>query len=142
MVSRLRVGVPVLAAVLLAGGWLLGQTKPADDSTPTPTKLRGVLPPNFKKLGLTDEQTRHIYRIRGTYGAKIDVLVQQIRDLRAEEMGEIEKILTDAQKARLKELKLGDTGKAKDSDKKADTDKKSDTDKKADTDKKGNTDKK
>jgi hypothetical protein len=120
MLSRMRVGVPVLAALLLAGGWLLGQTKSTDEP---PLKVKGTLPANFKKLGLSEEQTREIYKIRGTFATKIEALKQQIRDLHAEELAEIEKILTDGQKNRLRELKLGEPTKAKDQDKKSDSDK-------------------
>jgi hypothetical protein len=130
---RLRVGVSVLAALLLAGGWLLGDD-PKKGDTPPP-RVKGMLPQNYKKLGLTDQQTQEIYRIRGRYGAKIDALKQQIAELQEEERAEAEKVLTDAQKARLKELRLGDT-KVKDKDtKEGPTDKP--TDKTADKDKTG-----
>jgi hypothetical protein len=116
MLSKLRVGVPVVLALLLAGGFLLGQdAKKAEEPAP---KLRGTLPRNFKKLGLDEAQIRAIYKVQSTYSAKIDALAQQIRNLRAEEAGEIEKVLTDAQKSRLKELKLGETTKTADADKK------------------------
>jgi hypothetical protein len=110
-----RLGVPVVAALLLAGGWLMGEDpkKPADPKDPV-VPVRGTLPANWKKLGLTDTQTREVYRIRGTYAAKIDVLKRQIAELVGEEKVELEKVLTDAQKARLKELKLGEPTKPKD----------------------------
>jgi hypothetical protein len=109
---KLRVAVPVLA-LALAGGWLMGEDKKADPKEPTVVVSKG-LPPYFKKLGLTDEQTREIRKVRGTYTAKIDVLKAQISALQAEEKVEIEKLLTDAQKARLKELRSGEAEPSKD----------------------------
>jgi hypothetical protein len=109
---RLRVGVPVVAAFLLAGGWLLGEDPKKAD--PEPVGKAGTLPPGWKKLGLEDRQVREVRRIRGTYAAKIAALQQKIDELKEEEKGELEKVLTDAQKARLKEIKLGETSKPKD----------------------------
>ncbi len=108
---RLRVGVPVVAALLLAGGWLMGEDPKKVD--PEPIGKTGMLPPNWKKLGLTDQQTRDVRRVRGTYTAKIDALKQKIAELLEEEKVELEKLLTDAQKARLREIKLGETTKPK-----------------------------
>jgi hypothetical protein len=58
-----------------------------------------------------------------------------MRDLHNAEMAEIEKLLTEAQKARLRELKLGESAKAKEPDAKHDTDKKAESGKKDDTSK-------
>jgi Spy/CpxP family protein refolding chaperone len=102
---RLRVVLPVLV-VVLAGGWLMGE-----DKKDPPAPRSGSLPSNFKKLGLTDDQARQIRKIRGTYQAKIDALQQQINDLKAEREVETEKVLTAAQKARLKEIRSGETPK-------------------------------
>ncbi len=115
---RLRVGVPVLAALLLAGGWLLGEDpkKTEDPKDPAVVTVRVTLPANWKKLGLSDKQTREVYKIRSLYAAKIDDLKRKIAELQSEEKAELEKVLTEAQKARLKELKLGETPKPRDSD--------------------------
>ncbi len=114
---RLGVGVPVVAALLLAGGWLMGEDPKKADTDPV--GKAGTLPPNWKKLGLDDKQVREVRRIRGTYAAKIAALQQKISELREEENAELEKVLTDAQKARLKEVKLGETPKPKDDKDKA-----------------------
>src|SRR5262245_4257365 len=112
---RLGIGVPVVAGLLLAGGWLMGEDpKKTDDPAPP---VKGTLPANWKKLGLTYQQTREVYRIRGAYAAKIDALKQKIEALHEEEKAELDKLLTDAQKARLREIKLGETTKPKDPDK-------------------------
>jgi hypothetical protein len=117
---RLRAGVPVVAVLLLAGGWLMGEDpKKADDPKEPVVITRGALPANWKKLGLSDTQVREVHRIRGTYAAKIDDLKKKIAELQSEEKAELEKVLTDTQKARLRELKLGETPKPTDSKDKA-----------------------
>ena len=92
----------VVAMALLAGSWLHGQDKKDD----TPTKVKGVLPANWGKLGLTDEQKQKVYKVQGDFGDKIAALQKQVTDLKAQEKAEMVKVLTDAQKTRLKELAL------------------------------------
>jgi hypothetical protein len=111
---RLRAVVTVLAVALLVTGWSLG------DDPKDPPPPRGTLPANFKKLGLTDEQREAILKVRGTYAAKVAALRRQITQLQKEEREELEKLLTDAQKARLKEIRVGETkpkGKTPDTEK-------------------------
>lgn len=95
-----------LLAVLLAVGWLVAaDDKKAGDEPKAPTpRAKGQLPPGFKKLGLTDDQVQRVYRIQGDYKAKIDELDQKIRELKRQQRVEEYQVLTDAQKARLKEL--------------------------------------
>jgi hypothetical protein len=92
----------VVAVALLTGTWVCGQDK-KDDTT----KVKGVLPANWGKLGLSDEQKQKVYKVQADYGDKIAALEKQIKDLKAQEKTEMEKVLTDAQKARLKEILLG-----------------------------------
>jgi TolA-binding protein len=108
---RLTLGMGVLALVLMGGGFLLGDDKKPDDKEP---KAKGTLPQHWKQLGLTDDQVQKVYKIESTYRTKIDALKQQIEDLKDEEKAEMQKLLTDAQKARLKELKLGEKDPPKD----------------------------
>ena len=57
--ARLRVLVGVLVLVVAAGGgFLLGQDSKDGG------KVRGQLPPNWGKLGLTDKQKQTVYRIQ------------------------------------------------------------------------------
>ena len=113
---RLRLGVCVLLTALLAGNWLLG-----DDEKNAP-KVK-TLPTHFKKLGLTDKQKDTIYTIQGKYHAKIDLLDKQIKEAKAAQKKEVEDVLTDAQKARLRELRLGETDSKDKKDKKEQGDK-------------------
>ena len=103
MKTRLLVGVAALAAAVLAGGLLM-----ADDKKPDDPKVRGYLPRDFKKLGLNDKQTQQIYKIEAEYRDKISALQQQIDDLKAAERKDIDGVLTDDQKAHLKELLTGE----------------------------------
>jgi len=107
--------LPALAAALLLAPAALAQEKkdpPKPDDTkpgaPTETPAaRGTLPQNWKALGLTDEQKKKVYAIQSSYRTKLDDLERQVRELRAQERAELEKLLTDAQKARLKEIIAG-----------------------------------
>jgi hypothetical protein len=101
---------PRLAAGLLAVGLLTGlvlaQDAKQDDTT---TKARGQLPPNWKRLGLDDEQVQSIYKIQTKYKNRIDALVQQMTSLKKEMDAEQLKVLTPAQRARLREILSGKT---------------------------------
>jgi hypothetical protein len=86
--------------LLLAGGGASAQ----DTKDPPPVKVRGQLPQNWKKLGLSTDQTQKIYAIRGTYQGKISTLATEIRKLKDEERRELFKVLTEDQKTRLRKL--------------------------------------
>lgn len=95
--------ITVLGALIVAlwvGSLLQGQEK----KETTTTKTKGTLPAHWSKLGLTDDQKVKVQGIRGEFRVKIDALKQQIRDLEKEERQAMEKVLTDAQKSRLKEI--------------------------------------
>ena len=112
--SKVRLALGVVLVVLLVGGLSLAQDK---KDTP-PAKSKGTLPANWKKLGLTDEQTQKVYKVRGDYGDQINTLKQKITQLQSEEKAELLKLLTDAQKARLKEIATADIDKKPTEDKK------------------------
>ena len=116
---RLRVVVAALLVVAVTVGGLIGQDK--DKDTP---KFKGTLPANWKKLGLTDDQVQMVYKIQSKYRTQIDQLAEQTRQLKKVEKGELEKVLTPAQKDRLREIVVGekDKDKAKDGDKPKDKD--------------------
>jgi Spy/CpxP family protein refolding chaperone len=83
----------VLVAAFLISGGLLGQEK-----------LKGVLPPNWGKLGLTDEQKQKVYKIEADYKGKIADLQKQIDELKGKEKEDMLKVLSDEQKKRLKDI--------------------------------------
>src|SRR5262245_61749651 len=93
---RFRAFLYIVAVVLLAGGWLSGQT--------SGTKGRGTLPTYWSKLALTDEQKQKAMSVVGEYRKKIDALKQQITQLENDEKAELSKILTAEQKKQLQKI--------------------------------------
>ncbi len=115
--SSLRGVFLILAVALLAGCFASSSLHGQDKKDDTPSKVKGVLPANWGKLGLTDEQKQKVYKVQADYNDKIGALEKQLKDLKATEKTEMEKVLTDAQKARLKEIL---SSKAPATDKKTD----------------------
>ena len=75
-----------------------------EEGSKSEPRLRGQLPANYKKLGLSAEQTQKIYKIQAGYDQKLADLEEQLKKLKADERKEIDGVLTAAQKARLKEF--------------------------------------
>lgn len=69
------------------------------EKTPSPR-----LPNNFGKLELSDAQKDQIYAAQARYNGQIDVLEEQIKSLKEKRDAEIEKVLSLAQKQKLKAL--------------------------------------
>jgi dsDNA-binding SOS-regulon protein len=88
----------------LCVGLLAGQDKAGAG------KSKGMLPANWNKLGLTDDQKAKVYDIQAKYRGKIDDLKKQIADLQEKEQKEALGVLTDAQKTRLKEILANKAG--------------------------------
>jgi hypothetical protein len=107
--SRLRFVGSMLVVGLLTSGFLMGEDKKPDAKETIFIKAR--LPAGYSKLGLSDKQKKKIYETRATYAAQIEKLQQQIADLREKEKMDVENVLTEGQKARLKEIRSG--GKTK-----------------------------
>jgi len=97
---RLIAGLVVLAGLMTP--IVLAQDK-GKDSTSTPGK-RATLPTNYSKLSLTAEQRQKILEIRQKAISKIEDLDKQIREIREHERKDYEAVLTDAQKAMLREI--------------------------------------
>lgn len=95
---RLLVGLVVLAGLMTP--IVLAQEK-SKDSTPG---KRAQLPQNYSKLGLSAEQKSKILEIRNKALVKLEDLDKQAREIRDHERKEYEAVLTDAQKARLREI--------------------------------------
>jgi Spy/CpxP family protein refolding chaperone len=95
--------------VLVALTIPLANGNPADDkSDKAPdARMRDQLPQNWNKLGLSDKQKQEVYKVQNEYRTKIDALKKQIEDLTATEKKEMEKVLTPAQKERLREILTG-----------------------------------
>ena len=103
------------AVVLLVGLGLFGATggfgQEKKDPPKTEPKAKGFLPQNWGKLGLTDAQKQDVYKVQAKYRDEIDKLQAKIDDLKATQKKDMEKVLTDEQKKRLREILTGDKDK-------------------------------
>jgi hypothetical protein len=96
--------VGVVVILFAAGGVLFGDDQEKKDTAKG--SKAGALPQNYSKLGLSDDQKKKIREVRADYTAKIQELEDQIRELKKKEKAAMEDVLTDAQRARLRELVL------------------------------------
>jgi hypothetical protein len=94
-------GTLMVAALLVSEG--LWGDEPKQLTTP-PVRVRRSLPTYWSKLGLSDEQKQKVYAAQAEYGIKIDALQKQIKDLQKQQRAAMEKVLTEAQKTRLREI--------------------------------------
>lgn len=101
------------ALVVLSGG-LVGQDAKKEEKksegakkVETATKVKGVLPPNWKKVGLTDAQVQDIYKVQGKYNDDIEKLEGKIKELKGARDKEMKALLTPDQKKRLDEILTG-----------------------------------
>lgn len=94
----------LILATTLAQEAKQGSTAPQakDDGV----KLRGQLPPNWGKIGLSEEQKQKIYQIQNKYNAEIARLEAQVKELRSKRDQEMRSVLTEEQKKRLEEILL------------------------------------
>ena len=65
---------------------------------------KGRLPANYGKLGLTEAQKNSIYEVQKKYKSQLDDLEKQLDALKSKRDGEIEMVLSDAQRKILKDL--------------------------------------
>lgn len=98
---RALLAVAMVAAVVSSASF--GEDK--KDEKPA-VKAKGQLPANWSKLGLSDEQKQKIYTTQTEYRSKIAELEAKIKELKKHEREDMEKVLTDTQKTRLKEILL------------------------------------
>jgi Spy/CpxP family protein refolding chaperone len=103
---RLRLAATGAFNLLLAAGTLMAQDgkNSSDDAPAAASKSKGTLPPNYKQLGLTDEQRQKVVKIHATYKSKIEALSEQIAQLKGEERAELNKVLSDTQRIKLREI--------------------------------------
>jgi Spy/CpxP family protein refolding chaperone len=103
----------LFAALVLVSGGLVGQDgqkeepKKAVKQDEQPVRAKGVLPPNWKKLGLSDSQVQDIYKVQNKYDAEIDKLEARIKELKANRTKDMKAVLTPEQKKRLDEILTG-----------------------------------
>ncbi len=106
--SRVRLTLFVVGLLVVCGG-LVGQEPKKDDpkKDDPPVRLKGFLPMNWGKLGLSDDQKQSVYRIQGKYNEEIDKLEAKIKELKATRDKEMKTVLTAEQKKRLEDILLG-----------------------------------
>src|SRR5437660_338077 len=92
------VGMAVLGMAMLVG------TGASQDAKKDPTKTKAYLPPGWKELGLSKEQSFEISKIHATYKSKIKALEEQIKDAKAHERQEMVKLLSEDQKDKLQKI--------------------------------------
>ena len=95
---RLILGMLMLTGLMTP--IVLGQDKPKDVTT----GKRAQLPAGYSKLGLAAEQRQKILDIRNKALVKVEELNRQIQEVHNQERKDYEAVLTDAQKARLREI--------------------------------------
>lgn len=103
-----RAGLFALAAalaVLSTDG--ISQDKKDDKKPAEPPRAKGVLPSNWKKLGLTDTQVQNVYKIQNKYNDQIEELNAKIAELKATRDKELKGVLTPEQKKRLDDILTG-----------------------------------
>lgn len=109
---RLRSGLFTLGLLACVFWFAAGEQSAAQKDTPKDgTTPKGILPANWRKLGLSSDQVKQVYKIQNGYDTKIDALKAQIEALKKAEKAELEGVLTPAQKDRLREIILGEVPK-------------------------------
>ena len=121
--SRLRFIAPLFLVGLLTSGFLMGEDKKGEQE---PIVVSTKLPTYFSKLNLSTKQKSDILKVRAKYVVEADKikqqmekLKQQLADMKEQEMVDAEKLLNNAQKAHLKEIRDGKSNKGKDKNIKA-----------------------
>lgn len=79
-------------------------TKPAESTSTKKAELKGRLPNNFGKLGISEAQRKKIYEIQASYKTRIEMLEAQLEALKMEQNDEIRGVLTKTQQTELDEL--------------------------------------
>jgi Spy/CpxP family protein refolding chaperone len=89
---------------ILGTAFLVGTGASQDAKKDPPPKTKAYLPPGWKALGLSKEQTFEISKIHGTYKGKIKMLEDQIQEIKTQEKQDMVKLLTEEQKNKLQKL--------------------------------------
>lgn len=107
MKNCLLTGTMAIFACCTLIGLAQDGTKPAGTKAAQAEKSdqeKGRLPANYGKLGLTEAQKNSIYEVQKKYKSQLDDLEKQLDALKAKRDGEVEAVLSDAQRKILKDL--------------------------------------
>jgi hypothetical protein len=105
-----RIQVVTLALGVALAATVIGQEsrdKGKAPAEPEPIVISKQLPRGWKTLGLTEKQKKEVYKVRAAFAVKIEKLQEEMKALRLKEAADLEAILTEAQRSRLKELRGG-----------------------------------
>ena len=72
-----------------------------------PTKVKGFLPQNWGKIGLTEDQKQDVYKIQGKHNGEIDKLEAKIKEIKSARDKEMKGVLNADQKKKLDEILTG-----------------------------------
>jgi Spy/CpxP family protein refolding chaperone len=100
---RTLVALLALAAIAF-GAWLSVANSKAEEEKKDPPTSKGQRRPGWGQLGLSTEQVQKVYQVQTAYKTRIETLEAQVRALKDEQLAKELDVLTDGQKARLKEL--------------------------------------
>lgn len=106
--ARLRLVAVIAALTFLLTGLLQGQNE----------SRRRYIPPELQKLDLTKDQQKKLLDIREAYGKKIDDLEFKLNELKTKGQQDMEAVLTDEQKKKLKAINRDEDSEKKDPEKK------------------------
>lgn len=95
--------------LVLAAGLSAQDAKPVAKAEDT-SKVKGFLPQNWGKIGLTDDQRQQVYKVQAKYNTEIEKLEAKIKELKGTRDQEMKAVLSPDQKKKLEEIL---TGKAK-----------------------------
>ncbi len=101
----------VLAAVALTSTGTTAQDAKKESPAKEPAvKLKGFLPMNWGRIGLSDDQKQEVYKIQAKYGDEIEKHEAKIRELKAARQKDMEKVLSAEQKKKLLDILTGKLG--------------------------------
>ncbi|GEM_PF-4724637 len=87
---------------------------PAPPAPPAATSaIKGVLPRDWKKLGLSDDQKQKAYAITADAKAKLAKLEAEIAAIKDDEHKQLNALLSDEQRKHLAQLLTGDKAESK-----------------------------
>jgi hypothetical protein len=99
----------LLGGVLVLSGGVVGQDAKKNEvkKDEPAVKVKGMLPQNWGKIGLSDDQKKEIYKIQGRYSGEIDKLEAKIKELKGSRDKEMKAVLTVDQKKKLDDILTG-----------------------------------
>lgn len=100
----------LLGGLLTLSGGVVGQdTKKekvkVEKKDTAPARVKGMLPANWGKIGLSADQKQEIYKIQAKYNGEIDKLEAKIKEIRANRDKEMKAVLTADQQKKLNEIR-------------------------------------